>query len=191
MSTRLIKLSGSLTVGLITIALVQGQANQGADNFKSGLSIEEVKNYRMMVRVNQKPIDMVEATKYMCAPPSALIHGPHYNPGIVYYVNEIASRGMKSFSADKLFPAGSIIVKEKQERKTEESVHIITVMKKVRSGPGEDSWEYKMYDTRTWSEIDSSKRSSGSSGRTCIECHRQYKENDYISGKGIELLRKL
>lgn len=123
----------------------------------------------------------------MCAPPS-LVYGPHYDPGVVYYINEIARQGIKTFSDNKLFPVGSIIVKEKQERKTEDSVQIITVMRKVRSGRSEDSWEYKMYDTKKWAEIDFSKQDTNRFNTTCIECHRRYKNNDYVSNKGIELL---
>ena len=79
-------------------------------------------------------------------------------------------------------------MKEKQERKTEDSVQIITVMKKVRSGRTEDSWEYKMYDTKEWTEIDFFKQKPNPSARTCIDCHRRYENNDYVSDKGIQLL---
>ena len=140
-----------------------------------------------MFRVNEKPVDMVEETKLMCAPPP-LMYGPNYDPGVVYYINEIARQGIKTYSDNKLFPVGSIIVKEKQERKTEDSVQIITVMKKARSGRSEDSWEYKMYDTKKWAEIDFSKPETNPFNRTCIECHWRYKNNDYVSDKGIDLL---
>jgi len=151
------------------------------------MTIGEIKNYREMIRVNQKPIDMVEETKFMCAPP-AMMYGPHYDPGVVYYINDIASHGVKTFSEKKLFPVGSIIVKEKQERRTEDSVDIITVMKKVVPGDSEDSWDYKMYDTKKWTEVDSTKPSSHRFNKACIECHRRYKQNDYVSDKGIALL---
>ena len=96
--------------------------------------------------------------------------------------------GLKTYSQTKLFPVGSLIVKEKQERRTEDSVQIITVMKKVLPGGAEDSWEYKMYDAKKWKEIESSRQGPNPLNKTCIECHRRYKSNDYVSDKGIELL---
>ena len=144
-------------------------------------SLREIRNYRTMFRVNKEPVDMVESTKFMCAAPLS-VYGPHYDPGVVYYINTIARKGFNS-SEKIVFPIGSIIVKEKQERKTEDSVQIITVMRKVLPESSEDSWEFKMYDAKKWVEIDSSTKS-------CIGCHRRYKNNDYVSDKGIELLRR-
>ena len=141
----------------------------------------------MMSRVNKQPMDMVEGTKTMCAPPT-WTYGPHYDPGVVYYINEIARQGIITYSAKKLFPVGSIIVKEKQERRTEDSVRIITVMKKVQPGTGEDSWEYKMFDTKRWAEIGAFEQETLPERRTCLDCHRRYKGNDYVSDQGIALL---
>jgi hypothetical protein len=188
MNTRAIKSCTFLVVCLATVVIAQEQNNQKREPVRNGISISEIRDYRKMFRVNQEPVDMVEATKLMCAPPS-LMYGPHYDPGVVYYINEIARQGLRTFSDNKLFPAGSIIVKEKQERRTEDSVQIITVMRKVRSGRSEDSWEYKMYDTKKWAEIEFPKQDTNPLNRkTCIECHRRYEDNDYVSDKGIELL---
>lgn len=186
MFERSIKLFVLLTACLATVDLSQARDEQARDAL-GGIKLSEVRSYRKMFRVNGTPVDMVEETKTMCAPPS-LMYGVHYDPGVVYYINEIAKQGIKTFSKNKMFPVGSIIVKEKQERRTEDSVRIITVMKKVLPGNSENSWEYKMFDTKTWGEIDSSSRGAGQFNKTCIECHRRYKNNDYVSDKGIELL---
>jgi hypothetical protein len=61
----------------------------------------------------------------------------HHDLGVVYYINETARQGIKTYSEHKLFPVGSMIVNEKQERRTEDNVQIIIVMKKVLPG-GED-----------------------------------------------------
>jgi hypothetical protein len=140
-----------------------------------------------MFRVNEKPIDMVAETAWMCAAPQASF-GPHYNPGVVYYINDIARQGIKTYSDTRQFPVGSIIVKEKQESRTEGSVQIITVMKKVRAESSEDSWDYKMFDVRNWAQVDPSSQQTARIDRSCIGCHRMYKSNDYVSGRGIELL---
>jgi hypothetical protein len=172
---------------IFTITLSQQYTDQKIVDPQNGISINEVKEYRKMFRVNEKPIDMVGETILMCAPPFN-VHGPHYDPGVVYYINEIAAQGLKTYSEKKQFPVGSIIVKEKQESKTEDSVHIITVMKKLRAESSEDSWDYKMFDVRKWEEIDHSRQSVTRYGKSCIGCHRMYKSNDYVSERGIELL---
>ena len=187
MNTKAIASYTFLVVCLATVVIAQEQNNQKRETVRNGISINEIKNYRKMFRANEEPVDMVEGTKMMCAPPLS-VYGPHYDPGVVYYINEIAREGIKAYSEDKLFPVGSIIVKEKQERRTEDSVQIITVMRKVQSGRSEDSWEYKMYDTKKWAEIDFSKQQANPFNRTCIECHRRYRNNDYVSDKGIALL---
>lgn len=188
MNTRCFRSYTFLAVCLATVVVAQEQTNQKTETPRRGISIDEIRDYRKMFRVNQEPVDMVEATKLMCAPPS-LAYGPHYDPGVVYYINEIARHGIKAYSGTRLFPVGSIIVKEKQERKTEDSVRIITVMRKIRPDRREDSWEYKMYDTKNWSQIDFSKQTTDPRQRTtCIDCHRRYEKNDYVSEKGIELL---
>jgi hypothetical protein len=140
-----------------------------------------------MFRVNEKPIDMVAETLVMCAPPK-MVYGPHYSPGVVYYINEIAGQGLKTYLEKKQFPVVSIIVKEKQERRTEDSVQIITVMKKVRAESSDDSWDYKMFDVKKWAEVDYSRPNPGPFGKGCIGCHRMYKSNDYVSARGIDLL---
>ena len=184
MRSKTLKSSVFLLACIFTIAFSQDEDNRKIDN---GISVSDVKEYRKMFRVNEKPIDMVEETKIMCAPPSA-VYGPHYNPGVVYYINEIAAQGLKTYPEKKQFPVGSIIVKEKQESKTEDSVQIITVMKKVRAESSEDSWDYKMFDVKKWVEVTPSSQQASSLGRSCIGCHRLYKSNDYVSERGIELL---
>jgi hypothetical protein len=186
MNTKAIKSYAFLAVCLATIVIARGQ-DRKPENVRDRLSVNEIRHYRKMFRVNDQPMDMVEQTRVMCAPPS-LMYGPHYDPGVVYYINEIARKGVVTYPDDKLFPVGSIIVKEKQERRTEDSVQIITVMKKIRTGNSEDSWEYKMYDVRTWAEIDATTPGPTTNRSTCLECHRRYRDNDYVSNKGIGLL---
>jgi len=177
-----------MNLNALCVSVVIGVGAFGFADKVNDHSIGEIRNYRAMFRVNQKPVDMVESTKFMCAPPSS-VYGPHYDLGVVYYVNEIARQGLKEMSGNIIFPLGSIIVKEKQERKTEDSVQIITVMRKVRPDHSEDAWEFKMYDVKKWTEIDSSRSASKPANQSCIGCHRRFKDNDYISDKGMELLR--
>ena len=187
MKTKAIKSFALLSVCLAVIVVARVQGNQEQESVADRLSTSQVRDYRTMFRVNEKPMDMVETTKIMCAAPST-VYGPHYDPGVVYYINEIARQGLVRYPGRKRFPVGSIIVKEKQERRTDDSVDIITVMKKVQPGTTEDSWEYKMYDTKKWTEIDPSSQKLGPIRTTCIDCHRRYEKNDYVSNEGIRLL---
>ena len=184
MRSKALKSSVFLLASIFTMALSQRESDRKIDN---GISVGDVKEYRKMFRVNEQPIDMVAETMTMCALPQD-VYGPHLNPGVVYYINEIAAQGLKTYPEKKQFPVGSIIVKEKQERRTEDSVQIITVMKKASQGGGEDSWDYKMYDTRKWAEIDLSEQRRPFFVKSCIECHRRYKNNDYVSTRGIDLM---
>jgi hypothetical protein len=174
-----------LLLFLVAIAVAK---NDGKQTSESDASVSDIKNYRKMIRVNREPMDMVESTKTMCARPR-MIYGPHYDPGVVYYINEIARTGFKAFANTKMLPLGSIIVKEKQERRSDDSVQIITVMRKTRPDLSEESWDYKMYDTKSWAQIDSAKHGPDPNNRaTCIDCHRRYQHNDYVSDKGFALL---
>ena len=92
-------------VASVVIAQVQSSQERAAMRTESLLG--QIKNYRNMFRVNKQPVDMVESTKFMCAPP-LMIYGPHYDPGVVYYINELARQGLNTFSEKKLFPVGSI-----------------------------------------------------------------------------------
>lgn len=176
-----------LSLLMITGAQIKKKQQDKAPS--NEITLEEVRAYRFMHRVNKKPIDMLEETKLMCAPPN-FKYGPHYNPGLVYYINEIAAQGIKTFADQKQFPVGAMIVKEKQERRMEESAQIITVMKKIKAGRGEDTWSYKMYDAKRWKELKVEEQKDAPASKNCLGCHRQYKEYDYISTEGIALLLK-
>src|SRR5258706_15193183 len=187
MNSKTIKLCAFVAVCLTMIVTARGQSSQKQESAGDRLSVSQVRDYRKMFRVNEKPMDMAEQTKVLCSAPTT-IYGPHYDPGVVYYINQIARQSLGTYSANRLFPVGSIIVKEKQERRTEDSVQIITVMKKVKSGNAEDSWEYKMYDTKKWTEIDASDPRTVVGHKTCINCHRRYEKKNYRSREGITLL---
>src|SRR5688500_16166358 len=110
MNTKGIKSYTLLAVCLALVVIAQGQNHQRRETVINGISIGEIRDYRSMFRVNEKPVDILEETKMMCAHPLS-VFGPHYDPGVVYYINEIARQGLKTYPETKLFPVGSIIVK--------------------------------------------------------------------------------
>lgn len=179
----LVLLIASFTV----LCFSSGQDKKDKPKQEIKIEVAEIKKYRSFFRVNETPIDMAPEAKLLCAAPTT--HNPHYSPGVVYYINEISRQGLKDFATKKQFPVGSIIVKEKQEKKTDDSVKIITVMQKVKAGQEASSWEYKMYDVTKWEEIDLAKTASRSLGiSSCLSCHKGYKENDYVSPRGMALM---
>ena len=65
-------------------------------------------------------------------------------------------------------------------------------MKKVKVGDTEDSWNYKLYDVVAWKEINqitsaADKKITFTPTVKCIDCHRKYRENDFISPTGMNL----
>ncbi len=192
------KLISVFAICAILLSVSFGQAKRVdkslQKSLKRNLRVEDVKSYRMMNRLNFKPIVMDETASKLCRRMDIIVinDSPHYAPGVVYYINDIAQKGLGTFREKREFPVGSIIVKEKQEKQTEDSVKIITVMKKVKAGNKEDSWDYKLYDVVAWQELkqlsfSSRNKSAATPAVKCIDCHRKYQENDFISPKGMAL----
>src|SRR5262245_18525756 len=77
-----LKSSAFLLACIFTVALSQEESNRKIDSPENGISVTDVNEYRKMFRVNEKPIDMIEETKLMCAPAS-IVRAPHYDPGVV------------------------------------------------------------------------------------------------------------
>jgi len=105
MNPKPIKASALLVVCLATMIIAQGQDSEKRKAEGIRISIDQMRDYRKMFRVNERPMDMVEQTKVMCAP-AKLAYGPHYDPGVVYYINEIARKSIATFASKKLFFGG-------------------------------------------------------------------------------------
>lgn len=198
-TTNLCKLILFLAICSILLSVSFGQEKQSGKSLqkslKRKLKIEDVKSYRTMNRLNFKPIEMDKEASKACSirrPIKLVDPSPHNVPGVVYYINDIAQKSLSTFKEKKEFSIGSVIVKEKQEDQTEDSVKIITVMKKIKTGNQEDSWDYRLYDVTAWQELkqlsfsDKTKATPTHSVK-CIECHRKYKKNDFISSTGMNL----
>jgi hypothetical protein len=192
----LYKLISLLAICTILLSVSFGQEKQSEKSLQKSLKrklrIEEVKSYRQMNRLNTDPIAMDKATSNLCGREWASAFDPHYAPGIVYYINDIAQKGLIAFKEKSEFPIGSVIVKEKQEKQTEDSVKIITVMKKIKVGNEEDSWDYKLYDVVNWRELKqfsfryrSKVVTPITRSNKCIDCHKLFRGNDFISPKGM------
>ena len=195
-TSNLYKLISLFAICAILLSVSLGQEKQADKSLpkllKRKLRVDDIKSYRTMNRLNFKPIVMDEATGRLCGVNITPLFEPHYAPGVVYYLNDIAQKGLNTFREKKEFPIGAIIVKEKQKKQTEDSVKIITAMKKVKAGNKEDSWDYKLYDVVAWQELkqlsfSTRNKMDSTSAVKCIDCHRKYQENDFISPKGMNL----
>lgn len=176
-----------LTANITVMCFSYSQSKKARPKQKNKSEIAAIKEYRKFFRVNEKPIDMIEATKFLCG--RTMGYDPHYSPGVVYYINDRFRQGLQEFSTQKQFPVGAIVVKEKQEKRTDDSVKIITVMQKIKAGHEETSWDYKLYDVTKWEELDFPQPAPHSLGVTsCLSCHKAYKHNDYISQRGMALM---
>jgi hypothetical protein len=171
-----------------------GQGKEVEKSFSRKLRVNDIKFYRQMNRVNRKPVVMDEATSKLCGRQLVVLvdASPHSVPGVVYYINDIAQKGLGTFKEKKEFPIGSVIVKEKQENQTEDSVKIITAMKKLKAGNKENSWDYRLYDVTAWQELkqlsfSTRTKATPTPSVKCIDCHKRYRENDYISPTGMYL----
>ncbi len=202
MKTTLLKKLVSV-ISIFTILLVAsfGQEKQSEKSLqkslKRKLKVEDVKSYRTMNRLNFKPIVMDKEASKACSIRTPIElrtfdASPHSVPGVIYYINDIAQKSLSTLKEKKEFSIGSVIVKEKQEDQTEDSVKIITVMKKIKTGNKEDSWDYRLYDVTNWQEFkqlsfaDKTKATPTHSVK-CIDCHRKYREKDFISQTGMNL----
>jgi hypothetical protein len=145
---------------------------------------DSMEHYRAeLICINPTPMDMQEGSRQLCNDDPSVLLGPHYNPGVVYYANQMAIDGIGKLEAGAAMPVGAILVKEKQEKRTADSVKIITVMKKIKEGRGVDTWDYSMIDVKTWKPV------ADVTSESCIECHRGYEKYDSISPQGHYLIK--
>lgn len=184
MSTRKFKLL-FLTLCLLVLAgaagvyLFRGDAFPGEEQVSA--SVKEIERYRSWKKVNSMPQLMPDRVAMSCAiltspeTGSRLRSGPHADVHFNVYVN---STGQKAMLEQKspVFPAGSVIVKEKLASKESTIPQLLTVMIKHEKGYNERSgdWEYMVTDG-TGTKVE---------GRgmmeNCQSCHVGQKKTDYL-----------
>ena len=99
-------------------------------------------------------------------------YGPHTNAAIIVYMNDLAANAFGQRSP--IFPAGSVIVKEKIG--TGDEIYGVGGMVKRNKGYDMDNgnWEYFYFETAA--DIESGKLTN------CIQCHQDVAVKDYIFG---------
>ena len=102
---------------------------------------------------------------------------PHEKGSVTFariFANETA---LPQMNLDKpIFEPGSIIVREKLLKKTDETPELVTVMIKREKGfsPKSNDWEFFVVSGRVEKVMDREKAGS------CSKCHTQAKENDFV-----------
>lgn len=130
---------------------------------------------RELVRVTERPFDVVDPGVGKCAPASrALVHDPHAGYSIDVYVTE-AGYGTMS-SGKGVYPPGTIILKQKFRGAAARGVDFFTGMWKREKGYNAEcgDWEFFVADA-------AAKVKSSGKLRSCIDCHAPFTSTDFVS----------
>jgi len=129
-------------------------------------------------RVTQKLFKMEPEAARLCAPPGrAKAHNPHADYYCHVYITPIVPAQETMESGKGVYPAGTVIVKQKFLDAEGKKPALFTVMRKMKPGYDKEhgDWEYSI--------VDSTAERVFSRGKTdsCIGCHAAYKETDYVT----------
>jgi len=132
------------------------------------------------VRITQQPFEMHDTTIEFCRPPEQVALNPHEpaHPKTAFchvYVNALAKDTM--ISGKGVYPEGSIVIKSKLAAADDQTPELFTVMQKMADGYDTEhgNWKYAVVDGATYRQVAAGRIDS------CIECHVQYEEMDYIT----------
>jgi hypothetical protein len=80
------------------------------------------------------------------------------------------------------YPVGSLVIKSKLASADDPTPHLFTVMQKMATGydSKRGDWKYTVIDGIAYREMASGRIDS------CIECHEQYKETDYVTREYLQ-----
>lgn len=150
-------------------------------NSPSSLGLRNLDRY---VRITDRPFEMHDVTVVACRAPEDVARNPHkpVNPKTAFcnvYVNAVAKDPM--VSGKGIYPEGSIVIKSKLATIDSREPELFTVMQKMAKGYDENhgDWRYSVVDGTSYRQLASGRIDS------CIECHEQHKETDYITREYI------
>jgi hypothetical protein len=136
---------------------------------------ESIARYRSWYKVNPKPIHMAPALAVLCSAPVRWHSGnnPHDPKFFTVYVNAAGKQAMMS-GKNSVFPAGSVIVKEKLPSE-QGAPELLTVMVKRERGfdSAHGDWQYFIANGR-------GQETSTDDVAKCQSCHEINKARDYV-----------
>lgn len=147
---------------------------------RSSFTSLQLRDLDRYVRITDRPFEMQDSTVLFCQPPDAVARDPHepVHPKRAFcnvYVNKLGRDAM--LTGKGTYPAGSIVIKSKLATIDSKKAELFTVMQKMDAGYDVEhgDWKYFVVDGESNRQIASGRIDS------CIECHAQYKETDYIT----------
>ena len=143
------------------------------------IDISDLNNPAKWYKVNQIPYSISQQVNELCAAPTIRTRqkpSPHDRKAITVYVNKIGTNAMIS-AKSILFPVGAVIVKKKVDRQSVDGAALLyTVMIKneLAFNPKVGGWEFAV--------ISGNPPQIQSRGdlASCMECHLQRKQDDYV-----------
>ncbi len=131
-------------------------------------------DYRKLTRITESKIDLEESVRLLCMD-TRMYYGPHVTPGIHLYASPAAIEARRKNSTTRIYPVGSVLVKEKFATKEASESDIITVMEKVSMLGGINDWKFTMIRLADRSIVRDGFKVS------CVDCHSRFKESDFVS----------
>lgn len=172
-----------IAIILVSLALVslrvvtQPAAHPSSDS----LELRDLDRY---VRITEQPHEMHDSTIEYCRAAEEVALNPH-EPALPetafchVYVNEKAKEPM--LSGKGIYPEGSVVIKSKLATVDSQKPLLFTVMEKMADGYDSDrgNWKYSVVDGTSYRQVASGRIDS------CIDCHSQYQQTDYITREYI------
>jgi Cytochrome P460 len=173
-----------LTVSIVGIATIWIYLSTPMSSFATlpqpSIDISDLNDRTKWYKVNQTPYSISQQVNELCAPlvqaRKSEKQSPHDRTAITVYVNNIGTEAMMS-ARSMLFPTGSVIVKKKIDlQSTKDAALLYTVMikKELAFNPNAGGWEFAVVSGNP------PQLQSRGDLASCMECHLQQKQNDYV-----------
>jgi hypothetical protein len=171
------------------VLLTCGAVLHGFAADEKGLSSEEfvklVGKLEALTLVTAEPVSMRSSSWALCRNPQpgerdhgALLKSATARKLGGFYKTYVTPGGAEAIKAEKsVFPEGTMIVKKKFVKGSEDSPELFTVMLKRERGfnPEAGDWEFITLSGDAKTVTSRGKQTS------CIECHRLYKDHDFVT----------
>ena len=144
------------------------------------------------VRITEKPVKMYDRVALLCYFPLAdmrvwaktnalgqRLENPHEHKYAHVFVSTNGATAMRTNSA--VFPVGSIIIKEKFSDLEGKKTELFTGMVKRENGYNSKCGDWEFFTL----SADAVKVTSRGKLQSCIDCHVEYKESDYVTKKYV------
>ncbi|QDU94369.1 cytochrome P460 family protein [Lignipirellula cremea] len=173
----------AISVLAVVVALI-GIRLYASPPIRPSLEPLQLRRLDRYVRITDRPFEMQDSTITFCRPPEEIALNPH-DPAFPetafchVYVNEIAKNPM--LTGKGIYPEGSLVIKSKLAAADSQKPELFTVMQKMANGYDTErgNWKYTVVDGTSYRQLASGRIDS------CIQCHEQYKETDYITREYI------